>query len=112
MSRKTISIDEDLHDRLDEYKREDESWTDFVERLFEAVEIEGHGDERTLRATIDAGDDSDTHSLEAAVDDVHDEIAALQDQLDGVLTEDHIDDIANVTSTQTGKEIENRMTPR
>ncbi|AAM88769.1 hypothetical protein PhiCh1p97 [Natrialba phage PhiCh1] len=112
MSRKTISIDEDLHDRLDQHKGDDESWTDFVERLYEAAYIEGRDDERTVRAPLEDVDEADIHTYHDAVEELHDEIASFNDQLEGVLTEEHIDDIANVTSTQTGKEIENRMTPR
>jgi len=112
MSRKTISIDEDLHDRLDEHKREEESWTDFVERLFEAAYIEGRDGERTLRAPPDVDAPDVPPDLEATFEEFHDEIASLQEQLDGVLTEDHIDDIANATSAQTGTEIENRMASR
>lgn len=111
MSRKTISIDEDLHDRLDDCKRENESWTEFVQRLFDAVDIEGRDGERTMRAPSD--DDAGVPlDLEETFEEFHDEIAVLQEQLDGVLTEDHIDDIANATSAQTGTEVENRLASR
>jgi predicted CopG family antitoxin len=33
MSRKTISIDEDVYDDLEELKRDDDSWTDLLRRL-------------------------------------------------------------------------------
>jgi len=76
MSRKGISIDEELHERGRQLKG-DESWNDLLQRAFDALE-EQDGD--------------------VARDVARDE---TQDVPDGVLTEDHIDDI--------GAELERRL---
>ena len=40
MSRKTISVDDEVYERWAEHKRDDESWTDLLERGADALESE------------------------------------------------------------------------
>ena len=40
MSRKTISVDDEVYERWVEHKRDDESWTDTLERGADALESE------------------------------------------------------------------------
>lgn len=67
MSRKTISVDEPVFDRLDEQRRGDESWTEFCDRVTDVLEgeTEGRDDERRSDALT-----------EAHIDDIAGEAAA------------------------------------
>ena len=49
MTRKTITIDEDLHTRLADRKGDDESWSDLLRRL-EDVETQGREAECSVNA--------------------------------------------------------------
>jgi hypothetical protein len=108
MSRKTITVDEDVYERLDDVKDDDESWTELLLRLYEAAYLEDEG-EHTVNATFTGDGSTDVSALEL-VQDLHDDVSTLQDDLGDVLTEDHIADIANQTSNQTATEVETRLT--
>lgn len=43
MNRKTITIDEDAFERLDDLRDDDESWTEFADRAADVLEAESEG---------------------------------------------------------------------
>ena len=69
MTRKSISVSEDVYERLLAHKGDDDSWTDVGQRAADALDA------------VD-GDESPDSGVDADADASH------------TLTEDHIDDIA------------------
>jgi len=70
MSRKTISVDDKVYERWAKHKRDDESWTDILERGVDAL--------NDAESTAESPDGDDGRTMDAVEP----------------LTEDHIDDIA------------------
>ena len=83
MGRKGISIDEGVHARGDDIKREGESWSDLLGRAFDALEAQDDG----------------------AASDRLDEIP------DDILTEGHIDDVAAEVERRVERTLENLSRP-
>jgi hypothetical protein len=84
-NRKTISVDEDVHERLDDIKKEDWSFNDLLDALADCYE--SHNGDVNTQVNTDA-------------------------LPDGVLTENHIDDIANQVAQNTADEVETRLQRR
>jgi hypothetical protein len=83
MSRKSISVSEDVYDRLLAHKGADDSWTDVGKRAADALD------------TVDGDTESPDGGVDADANASH------------TLTEDHIDDIGAEVERRVERVLEN-----